>query len=339
MTIHPTQHDDRDVVITTRARLARNLADQPFLNRATELQCSHVVRTTQRVLLDVPIVDKISWMDLDELTPRDRMLLIERHLISQHHAESTLHRGVAISENEQLSIMVNEEDHLRIQVLDTGSRLDHAFHELMRVDAILEQHLDYAFHDRWGYLAVCPTNVGTGIRFSVMVHLPALRITNELGKVRRAAKELHLAVRGYYGEGSESTGNLYQVSNQVTLGRTEEELLEEFSQQVIPGLIDYERAARDVLMRRNPVLLEDRIHRAESILRSARLLKLDEAMKMLSRIRLGAALGRLDVPLSTIDDLFVQVQPGHLGQHLNEECTENDVMEMRASLVRQTLNA
>ena len=115
--------------------------------------------------------------------------------------------------------------------------------------------------------------------------------------------------------------------------------MEEFSQQVIPGLIDYERAARDVLMRRNPVLLEDRIHRAESILRSARLLKLDEAMKMLSRIRLGAALGRLDVPLSTIDDLFVQVQPGHLGQHLNEESTENDVMEMRASLVRQTLNA
>ncbi|HAW94864.1 MAG TPA: ATP--guanido phosphotransferase, partial [Phycisphaerales bacterium] len=130
MTMQPDHQEDRDVVITTRARLARNLAGQPFLNRATELQCSHVVRTTQRVLLDVPIVDKISWMDLDELTPRDRMLLIERHLISQHHAESTLHRGVAISENEQLSIMVNEEDHLRIQVLDTGSRLDNAFHEL-----------------------------------------------------------------------------------------------------------------------------------------------------------------------------------------------------------------
>ncbi|MDG2291255.1 MAG: protein arginine kinase [Phycisphaerales bacterium] len=330
---------EHDVVLTTRARLARNLSDQPFLNRASDLQCAHVVRTTQRVMLDVPITDQMVWMDLDELTPLDRSLLVERHLISQNHAESSLHRGVAISGNEQLSIMVNEEDHLRIQVLKSGARLQEAYQELMRVDTILEQHLDFAFHDQWGYLAVCPTNVGTGIRFSVMVHLPALRIANELGKVRRAAKELHLAVRGYYGEGSESTGNIYQVSNQVTLGRSEEDLLEEFATRIIPGLIDYERSAREVLVRSNATLLDDRVHRADSVLRSARLLKLDEAMKLLSRVRLGAALGRLDVPLEAIDQLFVQVQPAHLSQEAGTTLTESDVQSLRASLVRETLSA
>ncbi len=339
MNTHSDHAPEHDVVLTTRARLARNLSDQPFLNRASELQCEHVVRTTQRVLLDVPVAEKLVWMDLNELPPVDRTLLVERHLISQHHADSSLHRGVAISGDEQLSIMINEEDHLRIQIINSGARLQEAYEELMRVDTILEQHLDFAFHDQWGYLAVCPTNVGTGIRFSVMVHLPALRIANELGKVRRAAKELHLAVRGYYGEGSESTGNIYQVSNQITLGRSEEDLLDEFANRIIPGLIDYERSARDVLVRNKSTLLDDQVHRADSILRSARLLKLDEAMKLLSRVRLGSALGRLDTPLSTIDRLFVQVQPAHLSQEAGTTLTENDVRSLRASLVRETLSA
>ncbi len=329
---------DNDVVLTTRSRLARNLADHPFLNRASDMQSALVMQTAQRVMLEAPLSEKTLWMDLDELTPLDRALLVERHLISRHHAESSLHRGVAISSDEHMSIMVNEEDHLRVQVLRRGSRLDETFEQLMRIDSMLEQHLDYAFHDQWGYLAVCPTNVGTGIRFSVMVHLPALRITNELAKVQRAAKELHLAVRGYYGEGSESTGHIYQVSNQVTLGRTEEEIQEEFSKSIIPALIEYERSARNVLMKKNSMLLDDRIQRAYSVLCSARLLKVDEAMKLLGRVRLGAALGHVDLSLQTVDDLFVQIQPAHLNQQAQSTLSDNDELEYRAQLVRNTLN-
>lgn len=333
----PIDADDRDVVLSSRVRLARNLSGQPFLNRATETQCAHIVRTTQHVLLNSSVSEKIIWIDLDEINAHDRNLLVERHLISRNLAESTLHRGVAISGDERLSVMVNEEDHLRIQVLRSGSNIESAFQQVRATDIQLEQQLDFAFSDRWGYLAVCPTNVGTGIRFSIMVHLPGLRITNELGKVRRAAKELHLAVRGYYGEGSESSGNIFQISNQVTLGSTEEDLRDIFTERIVPALLDYERSSRQVLLKRNPTLLDDRVHRALNILRSARLLKVEEAMKLISRVRLGVCLERLDVPLQQLDDLFIQIQPAHLRQHVNCALDAEEELEIRATLVREVL--
>lgn len=333
----PESTPDSDIVLSTRARLARNLSGQPFINRASDMQCAHVIRSTQHVLLNASIAEKIIWIDLDEINSHDRELLVERHLISRNLADSSLHRGVAISGDEQLSIMINEEDHIRIQVLRRGSQLEEAFEQLRTVDSAIEQHLDYAFHEQWGYLSVCPTNIGTGIRLSAMVHLPGLRITNELGKVRRAAKELHLAVRGYYGEGSESTGNIFQVSNQVTLGVTEEELVRNFNTQIIPSLIDYERSARRVLLDQSSTLLDDRVHRALNILRSARLLKPDEAMKLISRVRLGVCLERIDLPLHVLDDLFIQVQPAHLRQHVQCTMSDEEEYEVRATLVREIL--
>jgi protein arginine kinase len=245
---------------------------------------------------------------------------------------------VAVSGDESLSIMVNEEDHLRMQVLRPGLQLDAAFERMNQVDDAVEHGVSYAFSKRFGYLTACPTNIGTGLRLGVMMHLPGLRLTNELDRVRRAAKDLHLAVRGFYGEGSESAGDLYQVSNQVTLGRSEEELLEEFRGQVAPQLIEYERAARKVLMDSKPLVLDDRIHRSLGVLRTARLLSADETMKLLSRVRLGACLGRLEgVEPSAIDRLSLQIQPAHLKRMAGQDLAGDDEREARATLVRRAL--
>ncbi len=337
----PAPHSD--VVMSCRVRLARNIAGFPFVNRASETQCNEVMRTAREVLLAMGNNDdngdcQMMWVDLNNSTTRDRRLLVERHLISRNLDESKTRRAVAISEDETLSVMVNEEDHLRMQVLAPGLELGGALERINTVDDAVESRVDYAFSPRWGYLTACPTNVGTGVRFSVMLHLPALKITNEIERVRRAARDLHLAVRGYYGEGTESAGDFYQISNQVTLGRTEVDLLDEFEQNIIPQIIAYEQEARSILAKRSEPLLDDRTHRALAILRNARLLGLEEAMKLLSRVRLGVLMQRLDdVPLKAVNQLFLQVQPAHLQLHAGDDLNADQLREARADLVRKTM--
>jgi len=331
-----------DVIMSCRARLARNIAGFPFVNRASEAQLQEIVNISRQVLLGNRVADGMFWVDLPHATERDRNLLVERHLISKHHAAAEIKRGVAISGDETLSVMVNEEDHLRMQILAPGLNLRAVHDRINEVDDAIERAIDYAFSSRWGFLTVCPTNVGTGIRFSVMMHLPALKITNEIERVRRAAKDLHLAVRGYYGEGSESAGDFYQISNQVTLGRAEEELRREFEEAILPRIIDYELKARRILMERNAALLDDRAHRALGVLRTARLLGTEEAMKLLSRVRLGAHLGRLpgaNVDLDKVNRLFLQVQPAHLMLHVGRRLSRDELREARAELVRTTLGS
>lgn len=327
-----------DVVISSRVRMARNIAGFPFVNRATSHQCQEMLNMVRPVLLNHELAEGMIWVDLNQSPLRDRRLLFERHLISKHLAEADHRRAVAISGDESLSVMINEEDHLRIQILAPGAQLPKVFERLNSVDDSIESRIDYAFSPRWGYLTACPTNVGTGIRFSVMMHLPALKITNEIDRVRRAAKDLHLAVRGYYGEGSESAGDFYQISNQVTLGRGEDEILVEFQELIVPRIIDYEHAARRILAERNPTLLDDRIHRAIGTLSNARLLGTEEAMKLLSRILLGAHLGRLkNININAVHELFLQVQPGHLKLHAPGELDVDELREARADLVRRRL--
>ncbi len=327
-----------DVVMSCRVRLARNVAGFPFVNRASEEQHDEVLRLARHLVLSSEIAEGMFWVDLQHATDQDRRLLVERHLISKHHAENDISRAVAISADETLSIMVNEEDHLRMQILEPGLQLGEVYERLNAVDDALEANIDYAFSPRWGYLNACPTNIGTGIRFSVMMHLPGLKITNEIDRVRRAARDLHLAVRGYYGEGSESAGDFYQISNQVTLGRSEPDLLEEFQARIIPGIIEYETQARRILVDRNSVVLDDRVHRALAVLRSARLLGAEEAMKLLSRVRLGAFLGRVEgVDRGVINHLFLQIQPAHLQLHAGAQLSADERREARASLVRRAL--
>jgi protein arginine kinase len=300
-----------DVVVSSRARLARNLADFPFVNRADAVQQAEVLRLVR----SLPLCDHDDWqwIELGGLDRHERRLLLERHLVSQEFIDHDLPRAVGIGHGDRLSVMVNEEDHLRMQALVPGCDLPEAWRLVAAIDGRLEQVADLAVHPRWGYLTACPTNIGTAVRFSVMAHLPALRLTNEVERLKRAAIALDVAVRGFYGEGSDSSGEFYQLSNQVTLGMSEVDLLERFSNEIVPRIVAYERMAREMLLDRNRLGLEDKVQRSLGLLRSARLLTAEEAMKNLSRLRLGVVVGLLEeIELATIHRLFLDVQPAHL---------------------------
>ena len=328
-----------EIVISSRIRLARNIAGVPFLTRASRQQKQMLETRVREVLLTAQASSPTLYVDLEHAPEIDRQLLVERHLISKQHAMSEGARGVAVGENETLSVMINEEDHLRIQVLRSGLQLDEAWAQINAVDDALESKLDFAFHPRFGYMTACPTNVGTGIRVSVMLHLPALKLTGEIEKVFRAAKDLKLAVRGLYGEGTEATGDFYQISNQTTLGKSEDDIIHEFRHEVIPKIIAYEHHARKTLIDDHTVALDDKIGRALGLLRSARLMASEETLFLLSHLRMGVNLGRVtDVPIRTINELFLLTQPAHL-QKLSGKKLEGDVRRAaRADYIRQRLN-
>jgi protein arginine kinase len=328
-----------EIVISSRIRLARNVAGFPFLTRASRHQRQNLESKIRQTILGAQIASQMLYVDLEAAPEIDRTLLVERHLISKPHAAAEGARGVAIAEDETVSIMVNEEDHLRIQVLRSGLQLEEAWEQINAIDDKIEAKVDWAFHPRFGYLTACPTNIGTGIRVSVMLHLPALKLTGEIEKVFRAAKDMRLAVRGLYGEGTEATGDFYQISNQTTLGKSEEEIISDFKLQVIPKIIDYEHHARRKLLNDLTVALDDKICRAMGILRSARLLASDETLFLLSHLRMGVNLGRIkDVDLRTLNELFLLTQPAHL-QKMQGRKLEGDLRRAaRADYIRQRLN-
>jgi len=328
-----------DIVISTRIRLARNVAGYPFLSRASAAQRQALEKRLRDTILSAGIAPRMIYVDLQAAPEIDRALLVERHLISRPHAAAEGARGVAIGEDETIAIMVNEEDHLRIQVLRSGFQLDEAWEQINAIDDRLEARLDIAFHPRFGYLTACPTNVGTGLRVSVMLHLPALKLTGEIEKVFRAAKDMRLAVRGLYGEGTEATGDFYQVSNQVTLGKTEHDIIEEFKTDVIPRIVDYEHHARRTLVNDRTVALDDKVHRSLGILRSARLLAGEETLYLLSHLRMGVNLGRVkDIDINTLNELFLLTQPAHLQKIQGRRLDGDERRAVRAEYVRQRLN-
>jgi protein arginine kinase len=328
-----------EIVISSRIRLARNVAGIPFLSRASRQQRQNLEDRVRDTLLSAPISGPTFYVDLEKAPEIDRQLLVERHLISKQHAATEGARGVAIGENETVSIMINEEDHLRIQVLRSGLQLDEAWTQINAIDDTLESQIDFAFHPRFGYLTACPTNVGTGIRVSVMLHLPALKLTGEIEKVFRAAKDMHLAVRGLYGEGTEATGDFYQISNQTTLGKTEDEIISDFRLVVIPKIIDYEHHARKLLLNERAVHLDDKVMRAQGILRSARLMASEETLSLLSHLRMGVHLGRIkDIDIRTINELFLLTQPAHLQKIQGRKLEGDQRRAARADFIRQRLN-
>ena len=304
-----------DCVLSSRVRLARNLVGFHFVNRCSPEQLSDVVHRVQSARLGGPFESGVRWVNVQGTTPVDRLLLFERNLISRPFVESPHPRCVAISADESTSVMVNEEDHLRLQMLAPGMQLRELSNRMLVLDSSVERSLEYAFHPRFGYLTACTTNVGTGIRVSAMLHLPALALVQELEKVQRAARELQLAIRGFHGEGTEALGDFYQVSNQTTLGRSEQDIVEQFAGSIVPQFVEYERAARRALIERDPTALDDRVHRALGVLRACRQLSLEESIKFLARVRLGVALGRIEgVSLGLINQLLLQVQPAHLSR-------------------------
>jgi protein arginine kinase len=327
-----------DIVISSRVRLARNIAGFPFLSKATDPQRQAIEHSLGEKIGAADLGHETFYVDIARSSDLDRQVLVERHLISRQHAEAEGSRGVILSTSEQFALMINEEDHLRLQVLRGGFQLEQAWREIDHIDSILEEKIDYAFHERFGYLTACPTNVGTGIRVSVMLHLPALKLANELDKVMRAARDMHLAVRGLYGEGTEAVGDFYQVSNQTTLGKTEDEIIVEFKDNIIPKIVEYETLARETLVRERPVALDDKIWRAYGTLENARAVSSEETLFLLSHLRMGVSLGRIDcVKLDTVNRLFLLTQPGHL-QKLHGSPLDGEQRSIaRAEFIRRAL--
>jgi len=334
-----------DVVLSSRVRVARNIVGFPFMSRATETDRQQILELCRKQILDTA-ADSLMFMDLHGISRFERMLLTERQLISRQHAKGKagcpgrggpdVPRGVAISvPGERVSIMVNEEDHLRMQVISVGLSLVNALEQVDQIDDKLEEGLTYAFSPRFGYQTACPTNVGTGVRFGVMLHLPALRMTGQLDKVRRAAGDMSLAVRGFFGEGSEALGDLYQLSNQTTLGKSEQMLLHDLNNEILPAVLEYERGERRRLMDRRRNTIDDAVGRAIGVLRNARLLTTEEAMQSLSMIRLGLVLGLVGgMTEPEVNQLMLQSQPGHLQHTVGRELSQGDRRVERANLMR-----
>lgn len=327
-----------DIVISSRVRLARNIAGYPFLSKATEEQRAELATMIRRNVDERATAGEWSYLEMAKTDELDQQILIERHLISRQHADSRGSRGVAVSKNESVAVMVNEEDHLRLQVLRSGLQLDEVWEEISRIDDRLEERIDFSFHTRYGYMTACPTNVGTGLRVSVMLHLPGLKLTGEIERVFRAARDMRLAVRGLFGEGTEATGDFFQISNQVTLGRTEEEIVNDFKHLVIPKIIDYENRARKTLVQDKTLALDDRVWRSYGALVNARTISSEETMLHLSHLRMGINLARIKtVDMKTVNELFLLTQPAHLqklhGGRLNGE--QRSIA--RAELIRKRL--
>lgn len=328
-----------DIILTSRVRIARNLQDIPFPVLQTDTQSTQVIESTSKAL-ESPEFKGIGDFELlkcSQMSPLDRSVLVEKHLISRDLADQVNHGAVALTQDEVMSIMVNEEDHIRIQCIMPGLRLEEAWQRASAVDDAFEAHLQYAFHERFGYLTACPTNVGTGIRASVMMHLPGLVISGQINRMLSAVSQVGLTVRGMYGEGSEAAGNIFQVSNQVTLGETEEEIIGNLG-SVVNQLIDHERAARRVLFHDNRDALEDRVCRSFGILAYARRMDSKETLQRLSDVRLGIDLGIIKgVSSGILKELMVMTQPAFLQKYYGNELSPGERDIRRAALIRERL--
>ena len=330
---------DGDIVLSSRIRLARNLKGVPFPNRASKEQLADVVGELRKSVNMLGPNGKYMMIDMEKLSPLERHILVEKHIISPNYAQQPENRALIVSDDASASIMVNEEDHLRIQSMTPGLSLEDAYTLADTIDDALEAKHDFAFNEQMGYLTSCPTNLGTGLRASVMMHLPALVLTGQINMIVNAATQLGLAVRGLYGEGSEAVGNIFQISNQQTLGYREQEIIANVT-SVVKLFVDQERGARKVLYSQSQDVLADRVWRSYGILRYARSISGKEALSMLSEVRLGIDLGMIDeVPATVFNELLVTTRPNFL-----QKMTGNTALnpanrdKLRAQVIREKLN-
>jgi protein arginine kinase len=327
-----------DIVISSRVRLARNLAGFEFLPCLQPQRKQEILDKLNAVILSLDLGDKVFFIDVDHAAALERQLLAERHLISRQHAVGKGPRGVVIAAGEAFTAMINEEDHLRMQVYAAGMNLEQCWQRINRIDDEIEKQVEYAFDSQLGYLTACPTNLGTGIRVSVMLHLPALKLTGQIEKFITAAKDADLTVRGLFGEGTDAIGDFYQLSNQVTLGVREEQVVEEMSKNIVPRIVEYEKAARQALLEEKIHSLDDKIQRALGVLKSACLISSQESLYLLSSVRLGVNLGRIpNVSLATINELFLVTQPAHLQIRAGKMLDADQRDALRAQVIRQKL--
>lgn len=332
---------DSDIVISSRVRIARNLRHFPFPMLATNQQSLDVMNQLTAIGQSGKLdpIGRFDTIILSELSELERRVLVEKHLISPNLANESRGGAVILSENESVSIMINEEDHLRIQCLYPGFQVKEAWTLANQIDDIFEEEANYAFDEKRGYLTTCPTNVGTGIRASVMMHLPALVLTQQINRILSAVTQVGLAVRGMYGEGSEAVGNLFQISNQITLGQTEGEIIDNLH-GVAKQIIEHEKAARQRLLSESRLRIEDRVRRSYGILSYAAVMDSKESAQRLSDVRLGVDLGLLDhVTSQSLNELIVMTQPGFLQQTFNEKMSADQRDYRRAELIRNQLRS
>ncbi|MDF2814234.1 MAG: ATP:guanido phosphotransferase [Paenibacillus sp.] len=331
---------DQDVVISSRIRIARNLSTYPFPMLSTNIQSKEVLNQVQQMMDsdELNTISEFQFIPLEQLSDLEKRVLVEKHLISPNLANEAKDGAFILSRNESVSIMINEEDHLRIQCLCPGFQIREAWDLANQIDDVFESQLDYAFDEHRGYLTSCPTNVGTGIRASVMMHLPALVITQQMNRILSAINQVGLAVRGLYGEGSEATGNVFQISNQITLGQSEQEIIDNLY-SVARQIIEHERAARQKLVNESRLRIEDRVKRSYGILSYASIMDSKEAAQRLSDVRLGIDLGILEnVSPNVLNELSVLTQPGYLQYSAGAKLSSDDRDIRRAELIREKLS-
>lgn len=325
---------ESDVVISSRIRNARNLKEYPFPVKMTKEQSRLVINLTYKVLGK----DGYVFYNTNNISQIDREVLVEKHLISPNLLNRDLERGVFLGDNEKISIMVNEEDHFRIQSMDAGFKVKECLDNLNRVEEYLENNMEFAFSSKYGYLTSCPTNLGTGIRVSVMMHLPALVMTDYMQKIIESCGKVGFTVRGAYGENTSSTGNIFQISNQVTLGITSDEIVQN-TINVAKQVIDYERSLRKELYQSKPLELEDKIFRSYGIFCNARKISSDESLKLLSNIRLGVDLGLIkDITKELLNEVTQNIKPANLQRVVGRELEYGKRDEMRANYIREKMN-
>ncbi|RDW21804.1 protein arginine kinase [Oceanobacillus arenosus] len=330
---------ESDIVLSSRIRLARNVADVSYPLIADEEKLEEIRDFFQENYEHQSFRnhEDLEFISISDLSAIEKHVLVEKHLISPHLVKYSDEAAALISQDEQISVMINEEDHLRIQLYYPGLQLRNALEDAFALDDWLEERVDYAFDETRGYLTCCPTNVGTGLRASVMMHLPALTLTKQINRIIPAINQLGLVVRGIYGEGSETIGNIFQVSNQITLGKSEEDIVSDL-ESIVNQLIGHERNARSILMKQSELTLEDRIYRSYGVLEYSRIINATEAARCISNVRLGIDLGIIKhTSRSILNELMVLIQPGFLQHFAKKNLTANECDVLRASLIRERL--
>jgi protein arginine kinase len=330
--------NDAAIVVSSRIRLARNIQGMLFPSKSSPEECGKIRDFIFKALEKEHLIDNGQFVYSEDVKELDRKFLVERHLISPEFLSYGESRGLYISTDEDTSIMINEEDHLRIQTLASGLEIQKAMDIAEDIDRKLGESLAYEYDSDYGFLTSCPTNCGTGLRASVLIHLPGLVLIHEIDKIIDKITKLGLTVRGFYGEGTEVLGNLFQISNQTTLGRTEQDIKDSLD-TITRQLIEHEENARKILVRDAPDEIKDKIWRAFGILKFARVLTSEETMNLLSAVRLGMALGVLDmIPLTLLNEILVLAQPAHIQRLYGEELSSSDRDAKRAELIRGKLS-
>jgi protein arginine kinase len=327
-----------DEILSTRVRLARNVRGTRFVGRAREEELAAIYRRTSSALRSAPALREGTLASIDELDLLDRQFLLERHLLSHDLTAEAKHRGIGFTSDESLSVMINEEDHLRLQCLKSGMQIYEAWTAVNGLDDELGRELPYAFSQELGFLTSCPTNVGTGMRASVLMHLPALVLTQRIKKVLTGVTQVGLTVRGFHGEGSDVVGNFFQISNQVTLGLSEGATVEKL-QGVVLQILEMEAKARESLLRDARAQVEDKVGRAFATLKYARILSSQECMGLLSAVRFGRTIGLSNLPdLETLNEILLYTQAAHMQKIAGREMSSTDRNEFRATWIQERLN-